>query len=141
MGKGGGARLLVLVLLVALGGAGAYNYTRNKADEEQKTPRPYSAYSDAEISALIEAYEQEVEALESRYDAAKSRELDTRSGGLIDERIGEFERAQQWGASTRAMGAEVAEQEAVLRELRKEQSLRGASADFLAVHLRRLLTI
>ena len=140
MGKGGAA-FLALVLLVALGVAGAYNYTRNKAAEEQDAPRPYNGYSDAEIATLIEAYEQEVEALEARYGAAKSRDFETRNGGLIDERIGEFERAQRWGASTRSMGADVAEQEAVLRELRNEQSLRGPSADSLEIHLRRLLTI
>ncbi len=140
MGKGG-TTLLALVLLVALGVAGAYNYQRNTAAEEQDAPRPYSGYSDAEIAALVEAYQGEVEALESRYDAAKSRDFEARNGGLIDERIGEFERAQKWGASTRSMGADVAEREAVLRELRKEQSMRGASADSLEVHLRRLLTL
>jgi hypothetical protein len=140
MGKGGAAFLL-LVLLVALGVAGAYNYSRNTAAEQEETPRPYSGYSDAELAALIEAYEHEVEDLESRYEVAKSRDFETSSGGLIDERIGEFERAQQWGDSTRSIGADVAEQEAVLRELRKEQMLRGASADSLELHLRRLLTI
>lgn len=140
MGKGG-VTFLALILLVALGVAGAYNYQRNRATEVQEAPRPYSGYSDAELASLIEAYQQEVEALQSRYDAAKSREFRTRNGGLIDERVGEFERAQKWGASTRSMGADVAEREAVLRELRREQSLRGAPAGSLEVHLRRLLTI
>ena len=139
--RGFGVTILILVVLVALGAAGEYNYQRNKASEEQSAARSYEGYSDAEIAALIEAYEREVEALDSRYGAAKNRHLETRSGGLIDQQIDEFERAQKVGASTRSMGADVAQKEAVLRELRREQSLRGNAVDSLKLHLRRLLSI
>jgi hypothetical protein len=136
-----GVAILILVLLVILGAAGEYNYQRNKGAEEQTAPRSYRGYSDAAIAELIDAYQQEIEALESRYDAARNRNLETRSPGLIDEQIEEFERAQKVGATTRSMGADVAQQEAVLRELRKEQSLRGGTLDSLKLRLRRLLTI
>ena len=137
-----GVAILILALLVALGAAGEYNYQRNKAAGEKDAPRPYGGYSDAEIAALIDAYEREVEALESRYGAAKSRDFESRGGGLIDEQIEAFERAQRAGVSTRSMGGEVAQQEAVLRELRREQSLRGGGGlDSLKVHLRRMFTI
>jgi hypothetical protein len=136
-----GVAILILVLLVILGAAGEYNYQRNNAAEEQAAPRAYRGYSDAEIATLIQGYEQEVAALESRYDAARNRTLETRSGGLIDEQIGEFERAQKVGTATRSMGADVAQKEAVLRGLRREQSLRGGGLDSLELHLRRLLTI
>ena len=139
--RGVGVTILILALLAGLGAAGAYNYQRNTAEEERAAPRAYRGYSDADIAALIEAYEQEVEALEARYGAAKSRTIETRSGGLIDQQIREFERAQEAGASTRSMAADVAQRDAVLRELRREQSLRGSAEDSLELHLRRLLTI
>jgi hypothetical protein len=136
-----GITILVLALLVILGAAGEYNYQRNKAEEERDTPRAYIGYSDTEIAALIEAYQQEAEALEERYVAAKNRTIETRSGGLIDEQIREFERAQEAGTSTRSVGADVAQREAIVRELRNEQSLRGSPGDALKAHLRRLVTI
>jgi predicted negative regulator of RcsB-dependent stress response len=134
-----GITILILVLLVILGGAVEYNYQRNQAAEDRSAARVYKSYSDAEIAALIEAYEQEIETLESRYDAAKDRSLETRSGGLIDQRIKEFERAQKAGGATRSMGGVVAQKESVLRELRREQSLRGGSENTLMLHLRRLV--
>ena len=97
-----GVTILILVLLVALGAAGEYNYQRNAAAEERSGARTYRGYSDAQIASLIKAYEQEVEALDSRYDAAKNRDIQTRGGGLIDQQIGEFERAQKASASTRS---------------------------------------
>ena len=139
--RGVGITILILALLVVLGAAGEYNYQRNKAAEESAAPRTYKGYSDAAIDALIEAYQQEVEAFEARYAAAKNRSIETRSGGLIDEQIREFERAQETGAATRSMGADVAQREAILRELRREKSLRGNPADSLKLHLRRLVAI
>ena len=136
-----GVTILILALLVMLGAAGEFNYQRNKAADERAAPRTYRGYSDAEIATLIEAYQQEVDALETRYSAAKSRSIETRSGGLIDEQIREFERAQEAGASTRSIGADVAHRDAVLRELQREQSLRRNPAGSLKLHLRRLVSI
>ena len=44
-------------------------------------------------------------------------------------------------SSTRSKGADVAQRDAVLRELRRERSLRETPADSLKLHLRRLVTI
>jgi hypothetical protein len=136
-----GVVILVLVLLVGVGVAVEYSYQPNKGADDRNAERPYKGYSDAEIAALIAAYEQEIEVLESRYDAAKSRGGETRSGSLLDERIEAFERAQKAGDSTRSLGAALARKEAVLGELHREQSLRGSSGDGLLHHLRRLLRI
>jgi uncharacterized protein len=136
-----GLTTLILVLLVILGAAGEYNYQRNKAKEERAASRTYEEYSDSDLAALIEAYQQEVEALESRYRAARDRGVETRSGGLIDEQIGQFERAQMAGASVRSIESEVARKEKVLRELQEEQSLRRSGTGLLKVHLRRLVSI
>jgi uncharacterized protein len=136
-----GVATLILVLLVILGAAGEYNYQRNQAAEEREAPRAYKEYSDSDLAALIEAYQQEVEALESSYRAVKDRRVETRRGVLIDEQIGEFERAQKAGASARAIGVAAARKEKVLRDLQREQSLRGSGAESLEIHLRRLVTI
>ena len=76
-----------------------------------------------------------------RVHAYASVRVETRSGGLIDEQIGEFERAQMAGASARSIGADVARKEEVLRELQREQSLRGSGTGALKNHLRRLVSI
>jgi hypothetical protein len=136
-----GITILILALLVILGAAGEYNYQRNKAAEETAVPRAYRGYSDQEIAALIDAYAEEVEALEARYGAVKKRTLETRGGGLLGEQVREFERAREAGDATRSMAADVAEKEAVLRGLREEQRLREGRADSLGLHLRRLVTI
>jgi hypothetical protein len=136
-----GVTILILALLVGLGAAGEYNYKRNQAAEEASGGRKYRGYSDAEIASLIRAYEREVETLEARYDAAKSREIQTRGGGLIDQQVEEFERTRKQSAATRSMGADVAQKEAVLRELRREQSMRGGDPDGLMLHLKRLVSI
>jgi hypothetical protein len=136
-----GVAISILALLVILGGAGEYNYQRNRAAEERAAPRSFRGHSDEEIAALIQAYQQEVETLESRYATAKSRDLDTRSGGLLGDQVREFERAQRAGDLTRSLGGDVAQREAVLRELRREQSLRAGGLDSLKVHLRRLFSL
>jgi sugar/nucleoside kinase (ribokinase family) len=133
---------LILLVMVLLGAAGEHNYQRNLAAEEQKAPRRYQGYSDVEIVQLIGAYQREVEALEARFGETRRRnQIETRSGGLIDEQIGEFERAQQASSSTRAAGADVAQKAAILRELQRERSLRSDGLDSLKIHLRRMFTI
>lgn len=133
---------LILLVLVLLGAAGEHNYQRNLTLEEQKMPRRYRGYSDVEIVQLIGAYQEEVKALEARYGDTKRRnQIETRGGGLLDEQIGEFERAQQAGASTRAAGADAAQKAAILRELQRERTLRSDGLDSLKIHLRRMFTI
>ena len=130
---------ILLVLLLALGGAGAYNYHRN-LEAEAKVPRPYRGYSDADLTALLEAYQEEVKGQGSRYEAARSQKTTRGEGVYFDEKVRDFERARERSAQTRALAAEVAQNEKVLRDLEREQALRDKDRDPTQVFLRRLLT-
>jgi hypothetical protein len=123
---------------VALLGAAAWNYQRNLAAERER-PRPFRGYADAELDALEGAYRSELGAWRARHASAREGRQGVRERGLLDERIDEFERAHREGRRERALGAEVAEREAALRELVEERRLRRAESDALALHLRRLL--
>ncbi len=136
----GSAAPLLLVLLVALIGAGGWNYHRNMQAEAQQ-PRPYRSYDDTQLAALIEAYEQEVESLEARHAASRERRAAPGSGTMLGERVADFERAAQRGRETRGLAKQAAGQGGVLDELRHERDLRSTAATGFALHLKRLLTI
>ena len=61
-------KLLVLLLILAVGGA--YNYQRNVKKEEQQL-RPYRGYSDSDLQALLEAYRTDADQLAKRYGAVR----------------------------------------------------------------------
>ena len=137
MGKG----TLLSVVLVALVVAGGFNYHRNWTAEQEEAPRPYESYADADIAALIEAYEGEVEQGQARYDAARAQSAAPGRGRLLGEQVRDFERAQSRGRHVRELSADLAQREAMLHELRREQELRAAAARGLTTHLVRLLTL
>jgi hypothetical protein len=128
---------LLAVVLAALGGAGFWNYQRNLAQEEAQAG-PYRAYADAQLAALAEAYEGEIETHQRRYEAAKGAPSPEARGRLLDEQVRDFERANARGRAIRAAGGDLAAREATLREIRKEQARR--SEDPTQVLLRRLTT-
>ena len=131
---------LLVVLLVAVGGAGAFNYHRN-LEAEAKVPRPYRGYSEADLQALLDAYQQEVQSQGARYEASRDRKAARGEGVYFEEKVQDFERIRKQSAQTRALAAEVAQQEKVLRDLEREQALRARDADPTEVFLRRLLTL
>jgi hypothetical protein len=135
--RGSALPLLLLVLAVAVGG-GAWNYHRNW-QAEQAMPRPYRGYDDAELAALIDAYEQEASALGARAASARRPEAQpAREGTLLGERVEAFEQARQAGERWRRLQGEAGRHEGVLEDLRAEQTLRAQLGSGLAVHLRRL---
>lgn len=131
---------LLAVLLAALAGGGAYNYRRNLA-EEDKVPRPYRSYATADLDALIEAYEQEIESLEGRYQAQRRSAGSVKDTAFIDDGIREYERVRRSSSRSRALGAEISKQGATLEELRREKQIRAGEEDKMALFLRRLLTV
>ena len=134
-----GNLLVLVVLLIGAGVAGAWNYQRNALKDEGSF-RPYAAYSDADLQALTGAYQTEVDDLNQRYAAAKAKRYDSRGGGLLDEKVRRFEEAQEVSAETRELGARLSVREADLRELHHEQGVRAKRSDGLKVFVRRLLT-
>lgn len=131
---------LLLAVMVALGAAGGWNYHRNLTAEAQ-TPRPYRAYTDADLEALVGAYEAEVASLSGRYDAAKSVRGESRNEQHFDSKVREFERVQGISRRSREAGAKLSVSEAELEGLRAEQAQRERDADPFRVLLRRLFTI
>jgi hypothetical protein len=131
--------LLLLVLLLGIAGGGAYNYHRNW-QAEQAAPRPFRGYGDAELQALIQAYEQEFEVLASRRPSAPPAD-EIPGGALLGERVEAFERARAAGEAHRQQLGERAQREAALRELTKERALRAELGAGMVLHLRRLLTL
>lgn len=130
----------LLVLTVALGVAGGWNYHRNLSAESE-TPRPYRSYADADLEALIQAYEGEVGSLEKRYDSAKQARGESGNKGHFDDQVREFERVQAISTRSRNAGAKLSVSEAELSLLVAEREQRARDADPLQLFLRRLLTI
>jgi hypothetical protein len=132
-------RLVMLaVLLAAVAAAGAWNYQRNLAREEQEKG-PYASYSDAQLAALKQAYEGEIAALQKRYQARKAEPYRAGSGPLIGDQVREFERASARGRAIRDAGGDLAEREATLADIDLELSRRGG--DPTQIFLNRLLSL
>jgi hypothetical protein len=129
---------LFLLLLLVIGG-GAFNYHRNW-QAEQEMPRPYRSYSDADLRALIHAYE-EARPGATPTPSGASAPGPAGGGALLGERIDAFERARAASDARRRELERLGQHEAVLRELRKEETLRAELGQGLALHLRRLATL
>ncbi len=140
MAKGEGNSRLLLLVLIGLLGAGGYNYHRNY-QVEAAVPRPYKAYSEADLQALLAAYQGENSALEARYESAQSARGARSGPGLLDENVKAFEAAQRRSQSSREIGQKLSMQQAAAREIESELDLRRDQADVMKLHLKRLLTI
>ena len=128
----------VLVLLAALGAGGWWNYQRNLAKEAAE-PRPLRGYAEADLESLARAYQAEIDSHARRYAAEKASPAPAaRSGQLLGEQVQEFERASARGRAIRDAGGDLAEREAALADVRKEQARRRV--DKTQVFLHRLLT-
>lgn len=136
-----GSGLLVVVLLIGLLVAGAWNYRRNLDTETAENARPYRTLSDAEVEQLIAAYRVEVTQWRQQVAGTRGQSGGVRERAHLDERIREFERVHRAGRGERAIGQELAAREVELEKLEEEQRLRAGSQDVLALHLRRLLTL
>lgn len=141
-GGSGGKGLLLLGLLLVVAAAGGANYWRNyEAELKAAGERPYQGYADEELAALIEAYgEQSRQSLDRHQQLAGTRSGDgVAREAHISEHLKGFEQAQRQGNAVRRSAADAAQLTSVLRELEREQSLRGDGG--AAVHLRRLTTL
>jgi len=137
-----GGIFVVIALIALLMCAGAWNYQRNLAlEEENQGARAFKGYDDASLEQLAEAYADEADALRRRYESALARRRGARhKDGLLSAKVKEFERVRSDGDRIRAINAEVAEKEARLRDIRVEQDYRLDKKD-LDLHLRRLTSL
>ncbi|MEM7412859.1 MAG: hypothetical protein AAF430_21685 [Myxococcota bacterium] len=123
-GKAKSTLLQLLVLLAILAGGGAYNYHRN-LDLEQAEQRPYRTLSDADLATLLAATEAESERLDGRYEQARGQGASRATGQAGFQA---FESAQRRGRAVREMGYQASEMGASLAELRSETARREADA-------------
>lgn len=136
--KRGSASQLVLVL-AALVGLVVWNYHRH-TEAEQREYRPYRSYAEADLAALVEAYEAETERSGDRYDSAVTRRVEASGSGHLMQNVSEFERAQAAARRTRDARADFADARASLEVLKREQALRAGERSKLQVFLRRAFT-
>lgn len=142
--EGGASTLAVVSLLLgALVVAGAWNYHRNFAREQaERAQRPFASYATADLEALAAAYRAEVERLQGRWEAVRGQRTGAAERGFFGEQIDEYERVRRESAARRAVGADLGETEAALRDVEAELAARRALAGGAwRVHLRRLTTL
>jgi hypothetical protein len=132
--------ITLLLLLAVLVGAGAWNYRRNAAVEEDDY-RPFRGYTDEAIAQLIDAYEGQHERSSKRFEAAASRNVKVQGKAYFGEQVQEFERVQRISNNTRALRDDLAKSQTSLKLLREESSKRARERQKLRLFFERLLTV
>jgi hypothetical protein len=133
---------LLLVVLLALIGLGAWNYHRNTAVDKSVKPGPYAGVPTKDLDVLKAAYQSEIDALKARGGTglrASARETTNVGNG-----VREFERVQRREQRTRAAGYEISEREGAIKAIEQEKSLRAASGEGGApwmIFLKRAFTV
>ena len=128
----------VVILLVILCAAGGWNYHRNAVIDDA-VPRPYRGYSDEELNQLASAYQAEVEVQMERYrNSAASNRVVVRDGGLLDDRIDEFERVQRHSKQRQERAYQVTENQILAEQLAQEQVTREMNRPIYKMIFRRL---
>lgn len=138
--EAGSSVVPLLLLLAILVGAGAWNYRRNVAVEEDDY-RPYRGYTDEAIEKLIDAYEDQHERSSKRWETAADRDVKVQGKGYFGEQVQEFERVQRISSNTRALRDKLAESQASLKLLREESSKRARERQKLRLFFQRLFTV
>jgi len=127
----------IAILLVILCAAGGWNYHRNAVIEDS-VPRPYRTYSDEELDQLVSAYRDEVEVQMARYrNSTASANVAVRDEGLLEDRIGEFERVQHLSKKRKDSAYKVTENQILVEQLAQEQVTREQNRPIYKMILRR----
>jgi hypothetical protein len=119
--KGRGKLIFLLLVLIGLGG---WNYQRNTEIEEAR-PRPYKAYSDADLEQLRAAYAEQAGALASRYNRAAGRRSGTRDVDGVSEGVAQFQQVQRASRAVRDLGSQLSQEETSLQAIEAEQAYRA----------------
>ena len=141
--QSGSATGSVLLLLVLLSAAAAWNYHRNwQIEKESEGHRPYEAYAVDDLAALRDAYASELGGVRAQFAAAKKqRARPKRDAGSIAQNIAQFQKTAQTSSAIRTAAAGVAEREGQMAKLDRELELRSRFGEGLIRHLKRLTTI
>jgi restriction endonuclease len=129
-----------VILLVILCAAGGWNYHRNTLIDDA-VPRPYRGYSDEELNQLISAYQGEVEVQMERYrNSTAAKKVTVQDGGLLEERIDEFERVQRLGEQRKERAYQVTDNQILVEQLAAEQLTRDRNRPIYKMIFRRVTT-
>ena len=138
--EAGSSVVPLLILLAILVGAGAWNYQRNAALEDNAY-RPFRGYTDEAIKQLIDAYEGEHERTSKRFEAAAGRQVEVEGKAYFGDQVREFERVQRISKNKRGLRDEIAESQTSLKLLKEESSRRARERQKLKLFFERLLTV
>ena len=129
-----------VILLVILCAAGGWNYHRNTLIDDA-VPRPYRGYSDEELNQLVSAYQGEVEVQMARYrKSTDAKQVTVQDGGLLEERIDEFERVQRLGEQRKERAYQVTDNQILVEQLAAEQLTRDRNRPIYKMIFRRVTT-
>jgi hypothetical protein len=129
-----------VILLVILCAAGGWNYHRNTLIDGT-VPRPYRGYSDEELNQLVSAYQGEVEIQMVRYrKSTAGKNVAVQDGGLLEERIGEFERVQRLSEQRKESAYQVTDNQILVEQLAAEQLTRDRNRPIYKMIFRRVTT-
>ena len=122
----------LLVLVGACVGGLVYNYNRNapmEADLHQ--PRPYANVSTADLGKLIQAYQADIKSKKARVAAAPmgSDSIDRRDASDLGGKADAFAGFQRENERWKEQRGRVMEQEAELKQLLFEKSIRDRHLD------------
>lgn len=129
-----GAAWFVLLALAAVGG---WNYHRNyKAELAERRPEAFSGYSTESLERLRSAYQTEIEGVSVEYQSLKSKRAQVRAVAGVGDGVKQFEKIQKSANRLREVTAELASNEARIRDINDELQYRSANG--FGVHFKRL---
>lgn len=133
----------VVLLLLILTGAGAWNYHRNwQIEKDSEGHRPYESYAVADLSALRDAYEAELVGVRARFEAAKrERVRPQRDVGSMTDNVAQFQRTARTSTAIREAAAHVADRQEQVEALDRELAIRSRFGEGLMRHVKRLTTL
>jgi hypothetical protein len=129
MGK---ALLLLVVLVVGAAGGLYYNYNRHASIEaDLQKPRPYAKIPTADLAKLIQAYQSDIKRAKARVAAAPtgSDSIDRRDASDVGGKAEAFAGFQHQNEQWKEQRGRVMEQEAELKQLLFEKSIRDRHLD------------
>ena len=141
--RAGGALGSVVLLLLVVTAAGAWNYHRNLQVERQtEGPRPYKNYAQTDVEALRTAYAVDLEGVRAQLvHARQQRGRVSRDNDSIAKNVEQFAQTTRTSTAIRDAAANVAERQSQISELDQELEMRARFGSGLARHLNRLTAI
>jgi hypothetical protein len=124
-------KVLLVLLLVVVPALGFLNYRRNAHLDAELENRVYATLSAEDLEALSAAYQSQVDDLATRVadNPQGADEMDSFAPADLQGKVKGFESFQGYNRHWRRMRAELFEQEAALKEIQREQSIRARGLD------------